>query len=709
MLNYLIKTLTLLRVSTNILLLVFIYSFSLSAVANSAPTITFYWSNNPIFEGESTHRVWSSTNADKCVGRNGVTSIGTSGSSLHKPQYADMSVTITCSGPGGSVSKTATLTVNPPPPPPTLSFKWVPSTIIAGETAHRETSTTNATSCIGNNGQEVGTSEISQENVHTVSKTVTKTCYGPGGSVSKTITLTVNPVPNYRPQISSISNKTINEDQYISITPNATDQNGDNLSFSITNKPSWATFSTSTGRLRGTPSFTDAGTYSNIKITASDGSLTDSETYSITVNNLLNTATLDSPANDATFLGDSVCFDWNTTTGANYYTIQVSSTPAFNASGNRWVLRDLETTAGCWSSSFIANDTAGSTPNPLPNGTYYWRVKSMDDETFGSGYNYTFSDYRSFTVNRTTPVAPISSIDSPQANETYTVSWDDDVAGANSYKLFENDIEVPSVNGTEHEFSKTAIGVYHYKVQACNITGCTAHSAVQSISIKAASIVRGYIEGISHLEDERYIQGWACQKYDNRSINVDIWVGGAADTGTHISRGIANEESNDSVAAECENTGSKHRFTVILPKSERTVHAGKKIYIHGISIIGTQHRLLGRSGELSLPDYTPPSPELITFTWQQTKVMVGEAVTLDWDISNIDHCTTIIDGEEQSFTATDESSVFTFYTASEHVTQWSCTDLAGNRFPADENEFIEAPITVTPLAAPQNLKEQPSE
>lgn len=54
-----------------------------------------------------------------------------------------------------------------------------------------------------------------------------------------------------------------------SFTPTASDANGDTLAFSVQNKPSWASFSTTTGRLSGTPSAT--GTFSNIVISVSDG------------------------------------------------------------------------------------------------------------------------------------------------------------------------------------------------------------------------------------------------------------------------------------------------------------------------------------------------------------------------------------------------------------------------------------------------------
>ena len=56
------------------------------------------------------------------------------------------------------------------------------------------------------------------------------------------------------------------------------------LSFSIVNKPSWATFDTATGRLSGPPSDKVAKRYERITITVSDGTTTDDETISITVN-----------------------------------------------------------------------------------------------------------------------------------------------------------------------------------------------------------------------------------------------------------------------------------------------------------------------------------------------------------------------------------------------------------------------------------------
>jgi hypothetical protein len=56
-----------------------------------------------------------------------------------------------------------------------------------------------------------------------------------------------------------------------SFQPSAADADGDTLTFSITNKPAWATFNTTTGRLSGTPALTDIGSFGNITISVSDG------------------------------------------------------------------------------------------------------------------------------------------------------------------------------------------------------------------------------------------------------------------------------------------------------------------------------------------------------------------------------------------------------------------------------------------------------
>ncbi len=53
--------------------------------------------------------------------------------------------------------------------------------------------------------------------------------------------------------------------------PTASDPGGLTLAFSVQNKPAWATFSIVNGLLSGTPGSSQAGTYANVVISASDG------------------------------------------------------------------------------------------------------------------------------------------------------------------------------------------------------------------------------------------------------------------------------------------------------------------------------------------------------------------------------------------------------------------------------------------------------
>ena len=56
-----------------------------------------------------------------------------------------------------------------------------------------------------------------------------------------------------------------------SFRPTASDADGDALRFSIVNRPVWASFSASTGRLYGTPAANQVGQYTDIRIRVSDG------------------------------------------------------------------------------------------------------------------------------------------------------------------------------------------------------------------------------------------------------------------------------------------------------------------------------------------------------------------------------------------------------------------------------------------------------
>ena len=104
---------------------------------------------------------------------------------------------------------------------------------------------------------------------------------GQGGIDTATVSVTVTNIPD-APVLGAIGDITINENQTLTIVINATDADGDTITYSAQQLPPGATFASP---FVWTPTYDDEGTYEVIFI-ASDGSLSDSETITITVNNV---------------------------------------------------------------------------------------------------------------------------------------------------------------------------------------------------------------------------------------------------------------------------------------------------------------------------------------------------------------------------------------------------------------------------------------
>lgn len=79
------------------------------------------------------------------------------------------------------------------------------------------------------------------------------------------------PTTNSPPVISGTPSTNVLQGTAYRFQPTASDPDGNTLSFSITNRPAWASFDAATGTLSGTPGPADVGTYANIAISVSDG------------------------------------------------------------------------------------------------------------------------------------------------------------------------------------------------------------------------------------------------------------------------------------------------------------------------------------------------------------------------------------------------------------------------------------------------------
>jgi len=89
--------------------------------------------------------------------------------------------------------------------------------------------------------------------------------------------------------ISGSPRTSVNEGAAYSFTPSASGPSGSVLTFSIQNRPVWASFNTANGALTGTPGAANVGTYSNIVISVSSGGASASlPAFTITVDQVSN-------------------------------------------------------------------------------------------------------------------------------------------------------------------------------------------------------------------------------------------------------------------------------------------------------------------------------------------------------------------------------------------------------------------------------------
>ncbi|MHC4366989.1 MAG: putative Ig domain-containing protein [Planctomycetota bacterium] len=121
---------------------------------------------------------------------------------------------------------------------------------------------------------------------------------------SETVAITVNNI-NQLPVLAAIGSRSVNEGSRLSFSVSATDADGDALTYAATGLPSGATFSGRT--FTWTPGYTQAGTYS-ANFIVSDGANQDSETVTITVNNVNREPQLAWIGNRAAYSGSTLSF-----------------------------------------------------------------------------------------------------------------------------------------------------------------------------------------------------------------------------------------------------------------------------------------------------------------------------------------------------------------------------------------------------------------
>ena len=81
-------------------------------------------------------------------------------------------------------------------------------------------------------------------------------------------------IVNGAPSISGSPSTVVMQDTAYNFVPTASDPDGDDLVFSVSNLPPWATFSAATGMVSGMPGSADVGQYADVTISVTDGEAT---------------------------------------------------------------------------------------------------------------------------------------------------------------------------------------------------------------------------------------------------------------------------------------------------------------------------------------------------------------------------------------------------------------------------------------------------
>ena len=107
---------------------------------------------------------------------------------------------------------------------------------------------------------------------------------GNGASDTDSVTITVS-ADNDAPSITSTAVTSVNEDSAYSYTVTTSDPEGQSVTVSCTTCPSWASYSSSTGKLTGTPDNDDVGANA-VVLSATDGTTAVTQSFTVTVANV---------------------------------------------------------------------------------------------------------------------------------------------------------------------------------------------------------------------------------------------------------------------------------------------------------------------------------------------------------------------------------------------------------------------------------------
>ncbi|MBA7468865.1 hypothetical protein ES707_04121 [subsurface metagenome] len=280
------------------------------------------------------------------------------------------------------------------------------------------------------------------------------------------------------PVLDAIGDKSVDEGQELSLTISATDPNGDTITYSATGTAIDANATFSSQTFIWTPSYSQAGTYP-VTFIASDGQAQDSETITITVNNVNRPPVFwiigDKSVNENSTLsfsvsatdpdGDTISYSLEgLPTGAVFGSQTFTWTPGYDQ-------------AGTYSVTFIASDGEDQDSEPITitviNVNRPPVLSSIGNKSVYAG------DLLTFTLNATDPdgetiTYSVDSLPSGAAFASQTFNWTPDGSQTGSY-----DVTFTASDGQ---------GGQDYEKITITVTADTSAPTVTNLSPQADSI-----------------------------------------------------------------------------------------------------------------------------------------------------------------------------------------------------------------------------
>jgi PKD repeat protein len=461
-------------------------SVTLTVNPPPVPTLTFAADPTTITLGSSSVLTWSSTNATSCTASDAWTGTRvTSGTQTVSP-LSTSTYTLTCSGPGGSVNKSATVTANVPPPVPTVTISANPTTINAGSSSLLTWSSTNATSCTASDAWSGPFATSGSQTVSpTTTSTYTLTCNGAGGASSQSATVTVVPLPpaNVLPigafeKIKTggiIKGWTLDPD---SATLSNTVQiyiNGPIGTGSLT--ASYATDILRTDINTAQVTSGNHGFEFTIPVLYRDGYAHKAYVYGIDIND---------PTKSTLLLGSPKSFTLAApkfAIGDRVITIQPTATRAIPSTG----APDLGLHAIGELGTIVDGPIAA-------DGGIMWKI---DYDTGADGWSGFEDRFNKYTADTTPPTVPTNltatAVSTVQINLTWSAATDN--VGVTGYKIFRNGVEIATTTSTYYnDCYLTGSTSYSYTVAAFDAAG-NISAQTSPVSTKTLPVSTKFVVG----------------------------------------------------------------------------------------------------------------------------------------------------------------------------------------------------------------------